>query len=332
MARASSLASPGRGRRLGGARASGSLSAFGLDVRAHFSIAALERSRAPETGRSLKATLLHGPATQLCWPRGARTICTRSGPSGAECFTIQADPAAGHLIWGEGCGSYLLSAAGTRLLCLPEGAPASTWQRFLLGQVLPFVALRSGLEIFHASAVALDGRVLAFVGPSGAGKTSVALEACRRGASFFADDVLALQRHGRGLRAHPGAPVAGVELGEAQRLADDGTPLVGEVLAATMRERLVRTEAPVGPAPLGGVFVLDRRPQCEQLRFEAAADARVLLACTFNFVLDTPQRLRVLLDVCALAAMQRVERIVVPSSVGPGALAEAIIERVGRAS
>jgi hypothetical protein len=55
-----------------------------------------------------------------------------------------------------------------------------------------------------------------------------------------------------------------------------------------------------------------------------------MLAASFNFVLDGPERLRRMLDVCALAARCRVERL----SAGPGAdatqLALAIEQRLAR--
>ena len=78
--------------------------------------------------------------------------------------------------------------------------------------MLPFAALLQGLEVFHASAVVQGGEAIALLGPSRAGKTSLALELCARGASFLADDVLALETREDALFAHPGSPVAGVAL------------------------------------------------------------------------------------------------------------------------
>lgn len=180
-----------------------------------------------------------------------------------------------------------------------------------MGQVLPFAALLRGLEIFHASAVVLDGRAVAFVGPSGAGKTSVALECRRRGAEFLADDVLALEPGEHCLLAQPGTPIAARKLPGGHR-----------------GERLERVDGARGPAPIGALFFLDRRPEGpREPRFEPAADARALLASTFNFVLDTPRRIRGLLDVCALAARRPVLRIVIGPSVTAGAVADAVLSR-----
>src|SRR5207237_7100235 len=139
-------------------------------------------------------------------------------PGGRVYFTIEALPDGGHTIWGEGKGTYWLSPRGDRVMCAPESS-AHAFQRFLIAQVLPFAALLAGVEIFHASAVMMrDGSVVGFAGPSGAGKTSLALAVCRHSASFFADDVLALEPNGAALLAHPGAPIAGVDLQETGRL------------------------------------------------------------------------------------------------------------------
>ena len=83
------------------------------------------------------------------------------------------------------------------------------------------------------------------------------------------------------------------------------------------------------PVPLAALFFLDRRADGpEHPRFEPTADAPLLLAATFNFVLATPERLRRLLDVCALAAKLRVERIVVGPSTDASELSATVEQRL----
>ncbi|MDM7458397.1 MAG: serine kinase [Paracoccus sp. (in: a-proteobacteria)] len=53
----------------------------------------------------------------------------------------------------------------------------------------------------HASAVAIDGRALVILGPSGTGKSSLALQLLAVGAILIADDQTELRRDGRDLRA-----------------------------------------------------------------------------------------------------------------------------------
>lgn len=285
--------------------------AFGLDIRSAPPLELLASARAPRTGRTLAVSRIEGGAVELGWPAEAKCICRQSRPGGSDYFRIESHPLAGYLLWSEDFGSYLLSPDGHRLQCAPSGCPSLRWERFLIGQVLPFAALLQGLEVFHASAVVVDGCALAFVGPSGAGKTSVALECCRRRASFLADDVLALEPRAHDLLAQPGAPMAARKPAAGRR---------GELL-----ERLDGGSAPV---PVGSLFFLDRRRDGpSEPCFEPAADARALLASTFNFVLDTPRRILGLLDVCALAARRPVRRVVIGSSVTAAAVADAVLSQ-----
>jgi hypothetical protein len=193
--------------------------------------------------------------------------------------------------------------------------------------VLPFAAVLRGLEVFHASAVMREGEAIALLGPSRSGKTSLALELCARGASFVADDVLALEaREGR-LLANPGSPIAGA----SREPSEDAQQAVSheQVVAINDRERMVRISGATGPAPLSALFFIDRKADGrESVEFQPTPDARLLLAATFNFVLATPRRLEGLLEVCALAARLRVELISCAPATGIAELADAIERRL----
>ncbi len=183
--------------------------------------------------------------------------------------------------------------------------------------------------MFHASAVVLEGRAVALLGPSGAGKTSVALALCRQKGLFLADDVIALEPAGEQLLVHPGTPLAGLDRAEANRLRGTGQPPGEQVLALNEREHLLRMNGAEGPVPLVALFCIDRRIDGPtHPRFEPVADAGQLLGCTFNFVLRTPQRLRGLLEVCALAARCRVERIIAGPDANADELAAALLQRI----
>jgi hypothetical protein len=310
--------------------------AFGIDIDSPAPPKLLAPADALPTGRRMRLELAPIAGEPPRWPTGGRAICVRRDRAGVELFTIEEHASAGYRIWGRGRGEYLLSADASHLLCAPDGASEPQWERFLVGQVLPFAALLSGLEIFHASAVALGGRAIAFAGPSGAGKTSLALALCRLGAGFLADDVIALEIASSSsaqdvqLLAHPGTPVAGVDRREDERLRLIGAALPAAGLGGDARERLLPMRGERAPVPLAALFFLDRcRDESRtELSFEPVCGAPLLLAATFNFALDSPKRMRGLLDVCALAARGRVERVVIPSSVDPGELAEAVRGRV----
>jgi hypothetical protein len=305
---------------------------FGLDVHTEQHIALLGESRARATGRDLRLHLDDGSPPR---PGTAAVLCDERTPSGSVSFRIEAHPDGGYLIWGPGYGHHLLSADGCEARCFPGEDSDGEWQRLLIAQVLPFATLLRGFEVFHASAVVIDDHAIVLLGPSGAGKTSLALELCRLGADFLADDVLALEIDERGLLAHPGTPVAGIDRAQMERLrakerhSAPGQLFAPAVLMANDRELLVPMSGASAPVPLGALFFLDRRQDGPaQPCLLPVEDPRMLLSATFNFVLRGAERLQRLLEVCSLAATCPVERIDVNASVEATCVGEKIIERM----
>jgi hypothetical protein len=134
-----------------------------------------------------------------------------------------------------------------------------------------------------------------------------------------------------GLLAHPGAPISGIDLAEAERLGTQGERERTGVLAVNAREQVARAALAPGPVPLGALFLLDpRREGPEQPSFEAEGDPRQLLAATFNLLLASPERLAGLLDVCARLAARRVERVTFGPATDPDELAAAIWARLSK--
>jgi hypothetical protein len=300
---------------------------FGLDVHSEVALPFLDGATAGATGRDLEVDVAEG---DVAWSPTARLISDERGPDGSVNFQIEADAAAGYRIGGPHYGTSVIAAGGSRLLGSPGEGGMAAWQRLLIAQALPFVAVMRGLEPIHASSVATAAGAVAFSGLSGSGKTSLALAMERRGATLLTDDVLAVEKVGEELLAHPGAPVTGVEQGEAERLTERGIDL-GEVLAADRRERVARVRLASGPRPLRAFFLLQRDPEGGEPRFEPGLDPQLLLGSTFNLVLASPERLARLLEVCAMLARGLVERVVFGPGVAPAALAAAIEARLEQA-
>ncbi|HEX5852143.1 MAG TPA: hypothetical protein VFY36_03520 [Solirubrobacteraceae bacterium] len=303
--------------------------AFGLDIGSAAPLSFLSSASATPTGRALSLSVHLDEAARGQWPKdGSSLICDEISPDGSVNFRIESHPDAGYLIAGPEYGAHLLSPDGRRLSCFPEGQPEGAWQRLLVAQALPFAALLHGLEVFHASAVVRERQAVAFLGPSRSGKTSLALALCARGASFLADDVLALETRAGKLFANPGSPLAGVAREQRSDGADDGLSRE-QVVAENVRERMVRIEGAAEAVPLGTLFFVDRRADGpESPTFESTTDAQLLLAATFNFVLATPERLQRLLEVCALAARLRVETVTAGPATSAPELADAIERRL----
>jgi hypothetical protein len=302
--------------------------AFGLDLHCDRSLSFLEGSAVAPGGRALSLRVVGDDPAALAWPATAELISDQRQADGEVVFQIESGGEEGFRISGPRYGASVIAADGSSLRGAPGAEGIAAWQRLLVAQCLPFAAVLQGLDVLHASGVVIDSGAVAFVGPSGSGKTSVATALWRRGCGFLADDVLAVERRGEDLLCHPGAPVAAVDRVEAERLAAAGR-LAGEELECNERERVVRVPLNPAPAPLRALFLLDRRRDGPpRPHFDCLDDAQVLLSSTFNLVLASPQRLERLLDACALAARQRVERVVVSTEVDAEDLAAAIEARL----
>jgi hypothetical protein len=185
-----------------------------------------------------------------------------------------------------------------------------------------------GLEVFHASAVTLDGRAIAFVGPTGAGKTSLALRLVGRGARFLTDDVLALEQGADGLRAHPGAGIAAVRPAERELIPPATWDRLGSVLGHS-EKTYVAVPREEGAVPLAALYFL-RHGAGSAVEPLDRTDPRLLLSSTFVFGVQTPERLRNQLDVCAgLARAVPMFSLEVSAEAGSERLAD-IVERHAR--
>ena len=71
------------------------------------------------------------------------------------------------------------------------------------------VGQATGMQL-HASCVELAGTGVVLVGPSGSGKSDLALRLIDQGAKLVADDRVVIERHGARLIARPPAAIAGL--------------------------------------------------------------------------------------------------------------------------
>lgn len=65
------------------------------------------------------------------------------------------------------------------------------------------------MELLHATCVAVGGKGVLLRGPSGSGKSDLALRLIAGGATLVADDYVALKKDGQGLKASPPSKIAG---------------------------------------------------------------------------------------------------------------------------
>jgi len=94
-------------------------------------------------------------------------------------------------------GQFTVARDGSRVDVEPfTGTPPDTMRHLFLHQILPLVLSRRGRLVLHAGAVSYHDRVVAFIGRSGGGKSTLAVACARAGASLVCDDCLVVNRHG----------------------------------------------------------------------------------------------------------------------------------------
>lgn len=130
----------------------------------------------------------------------------------------------------------------------------------ILGPALAVLLHQRGLLVLHASAVNVAGKVVAFVGESGQGKSTTAAALYAAGHSVVADDVMAVQVDARGGRpiVFPGFPqlklwpeAAASSLGDTPETLPQIHPRMDK------RARRVVRQFPSSSLPLSRIYILD---------------------------------------------------------------------------
>jgi hypothetical protein len=115
---------------------------------------------------------------------------------------------------------------GRRIELAPvRGASPRTVRLTLLGQGMAVLLHQRGFLVLHASAVEIDGRVVAFLGDSGSGKSTMAAALHARGHRLVADDVAAVRIGPDGPEVYAGFPQLKLWPDALTALGCDATPL-----------------------------------------------------------------------------------------------------------
>lgn len=97
-------------------------------------------------------------------------------------------------------------AGGTLWLSRSETVRLEEATELLLGPVFSCVLRQRGLTCVHAAVVRVDGKLIALVGDSGAGKSTTALALVQEGAALVSDDVAVLANTNGRITVACGAP------------------------------------------------------------------------------------------------------------------------------
>jgi len=166
-----------------------------------------------------------------------------------------------------------------------------TLRHLLLDQVLPVLASDSTTNGFHAAAVMIDGRAVAFVGKTGRGKSTLTASFAAAGHPVITDDCLLLQAGPNGVEAVPTYP--------SLRLWADAVEALGRRLGrrksvAEYSRKIRLTSGPrdpipfcVNPAPLGCLYLLDKLGASRPARIESLSQREAFIQLIqFAFRLD----------------------------------------------
>jgi hypothetical protein len=175
-------------------------------------------------------------------------------------YVVQDGAAGDHLIEYADRPAFHLSADGLSLSCVDPPAQSAAWQRTLTDSVLWSVALLHGAVLLHASAVEGPGGAVAIVAAQGGGKSSLAAALALEGWPLATDDILAFERRGEQIVAHPGPNLMNVSRKLGSKLPADA---LGEVLAtftnaAASEDWVLVRRFSNGELPLAAVVLLKR--------------------------------------------------------------------------
>jgi hypothetical protein len=164
-------------------------------------------------------------------------------------------------IWSRGCGTAVVANDGSLVdYYIEPGADEDAIGLAVTGPIAVFILHMRGRPSLHASAVVSNGRAVAFVGPAGQGKSTMAAAFLRKGAEFFSDDVLPLQLEQSRIWASAGLPFMKVSAATAKETLAIDREL--PALFQHARKNLLRVADEYvlarSPKQIGAIYVLER--------------------------------------------------------------------------
>jgi hypothetical protein len=168
----------------------------------------------------------------------------------------------GFLLRYVGLADFIVNPKGTEIVLARAEAASSrdTLGHLLLDQALPMVLGLRGIPTLHASTVVTRRGVCAFMGATGAGKSTLAASFSAAGYPALGDDCLAIKENG-GFFAIPAYPGLRLWTDSAQLLAEDwsSAPAVAHY---TRKLRILNAPAvesfPARLEPLAVIYCLAR--------------------------------------------------------------------------
>jgi hypothetical protein len=178
-------------------------------------------------------------------------------------FHMTATPQEACLSWDR-LGTFLVRS-GRQIIVEPFPKAEEKLVRLpLWGAVLAVLLHQRGLLVLHASAVAINGEAIAFIGGKGHGKSTTAATMYARGHKLLADDVVALDlSNSAGPMVLSGIPQFKLWPEAVSSIGDDPELLPQIFSGCEKRARRVTDRFSKGPLPLKGIYTLSEGPTPE---------------------------------------------------------------------
>lgn len=167
------------------------------------------------------------------------------------------------------------------------GVPPRNMRLFLLGSAMGVLLHQRGFLPLHANAVVIDGKAIAFTGPSGVGKSTLAAWFHDHGYGVLADDVcvIASSDEGGGLEVRPGLPRLRLwrdALERSGRSAEEHEPSFAGTADERDKYDVLLERSGMEAAPLLAVVELVSVGQVDFRRLNGAEAARALIENTYR--------------------------------------------------
>lgn len=187
---------------------------------------------------------------------------------------------------------FFFDAAGRRLWQVSPAAYSVAYVcTYLVGAVMGFALRLRGIVSLHASAVLVDGRAVAFIGPPGAGKSTVAAAFASAGFQVLCDDLAPLRIRGAEISIAPGFPRLRLWPESAQLLLQPDLP---PIVAGWDKRELRLDEAFCdAPAALAAIYQVERAAAPDhEIVAVTARDALLAIAAntSVNYLLERGMR------------------------------------------
>jgi hypothetical protein len=156
-----------------------------------------------------------------------------------------------------GIANYYVRDGVEIVISRAAGAPELDVRSYLMGNLFAVLCHQRGLLPLHASAIATPGGAVAFLGASGAGKSSIAAFLARRGHRIVADDICLVDPAApRDRRVLPMAPWLKLWSATLDAMGESSQGL-SRIFSDDEKYRYM-LQQPEAPTPLAELILLDR--------------------------------------------------------------------------